>query len=87
MRSPTLAKGFLTRAEVLERYAARSGRDVSGIDFYVCFSAWKSACIYEGVYARYLNGGLDTTGVDVEGRRVAVDRWAAKASDVSQNLR
>lgn len=87
VQSPTLAEGFPTRAQVLERYAARSGRDVSGVDFYVCFSAWKSACIYEGVYARYLNGGLDTTGVDVEGRRVAVDRWAAMAGDVAQKLR
>jgi len=85
--SPTQAEGFPSRAEVLERYAARSGRDVSNIDFYVSFSAWKSACIYEGVYARYLNGGLDTTGVDVEGRRIAVERYAAMAAGVARSLR
>jgi aminoglycoside phosphotransferase (APT) family kinase protein len=53
---PTAAGGFLTRAEVVERYATRSGRDVSGIDYYVAFSSWRLAVISEGVYARYLHG-------------------------------
>jgi aminoglycoside phosphotransferase (APT) family kinase protein len=53
---PTSAGGFLSRAEIVERYAALSGRDVSGIDFYVAFSSWRLAVISEGVYARYLHG-------------------------------
>lgn len=51
-------KGFLNRAELVERYARITGRDVSQLDFYTAFAFWKLACIIEGVYARYLGGAL-----------------------------
>jgi len=54
----TSAPGFWDRAQLPERYAEVSGRDVSGLDFYVAFGYWKLACILEGVYARYLGGAL-----------------------------
>lgn len=76
---PTSAPGFPTRTEVLELYAKASGRDLSQIDYYTAFSHWKSACIVEGVYARYLHGALDTTGVDVEGFRRSVTASAERA--------
>jgi aminoglycoside phosphotransferase (APT) family kinase protein len=50
--------GFWDRAQLVERYAAVSGRDVSALPFYVAFAYWKLACILEGVYARYLGGAL-----------------------------
>ncbi len=56
--SASTAPGFPDRAELLARYAAVSGRDVGGVDFYVAFAFWKLACILEGVYARYLAGAL-----------------------------
>ena len=77
--SPTSTPGFPTRSELLDRYAARSGRDVSGIDFYVAFSHWKSACIVEGVYARYLQGSLDTTGVNLDAFKISVELSAENA--------
>ena len=49
----TSAPGFLSRAEINQRYAARAGRDVSDLPFYVAFGYWKLACILEGVLARY----------------------------------
>jgi aminoglycoside phosphotransferase (APT) family kinase protein len=52
------APGFPDRGDLLARYAAVSGRDISGIDFYVAFAFWKLVCILEGVYARYLAGAL-----------------------------
>jgi aminoglycoside phosphotransferase (APT) family kinase protein len=52
----TAAPGFPSRAEVVRRYAERSGRDVSQIDYYYAFGTWKLACILEGVYARYTAG-------------------------------
>ena len=55
---PTSAPGFISYAEVVERYAERTGRDVSGIDYYVAFSSWRLAVISEGVYARYLHGAM-----------------------------
>jgi aminoglycoside phosphotransferase (APT) family kinase protein len=54
--SPTTLRGFPSRAELSKRYAERSGRDLSGLDFYVAFGYWKLACILEGVYARYAGG-------------------------------
>jgi aminoglycoside phosphotransferase (APT) family kinase protein len=80
--SPTTVAGFPTRAELLERYAARSGRDLSNIDFYVAFSHWKTACIVEGVYARYLHGALDTTGVNVDAFKISVEMAAKRAADL-----
>ena len=58
------AAGFPNRAELLERYARTSGRDVAGVGFYVAFAYWKLACILEGVYARYLGGALGEHSAD-----------------------
>lgn len=80
--SPTTVPGYPKRVELLERYAERSGRDVSQIDFYIAFSHWKSACIVEGVYARYLHGALDTTGVNVDAFKLSVDMAAGRAADL-----
>jgi aminoglycoside phosphotransferase (APT) family kinase protein len=55
---PTGQPGFPTYAEVVDRYARRTGRDVSQIDYYVAFSSWRLAVISEGVYARYLHGAM-----------------------------
>jgi len=54
----TTAPGFWNRAQLVERYAEMSGRDISQLDFYVAFAYWKLACILEGVYSRYLGGAL-----------------------------
>jgi aminoglycoside phosphotransferase (APT) family kinase protein len=54
--SPTTAKGFSTRAEVLERYGSVSELDISGIGYYIAFGYWKLGCILQGVYARYVAG-------------------------------
>ena len=55
--SPTSAPGFAPREEVLDRYAATSGRDVSDVGYYMAFGYWKLACILQGVYARYVGRG------------------------------
>jgi aminoglycoside phosphotransferase (APT) family kinase protein len=84
--APSVLPGFPTRAQVLERYAERSGRDLSLIDFYVSFSHWKSACIVEGVYARYLAGALDPTGIDLPAYHRRVERAARLAADAAERL-
>lgn len=63
--------GFLTRDEVVERYAKQSGRDVSQLDFYEALAAYKLAIILEGIHARFLMGktvgeGFDHIGALVE---------------------
>ena len=85
--SPTTAPGFPRRAELLERYADRSGRDVSTIDFYVAFSHWKSACIVEGVYARYLHGALETADVNVDAFKLSVEMSAENAERALAKVR
>ncbi|MFI8992668.1 phosphotransferase family protein [Streptomyces sp. NPDC053542] len=63
---PSAAPGFPTRAELLDRYARLSGRDVSGIAYYVAFARWRSACISAGVRARYLAGVMADDGYAAE---------------------
>jgi aminoglycoside phosphotransferase (APT) family kinase protein len=55
---PTLAGGFPTRAELLDRYAAARGVELPDVTFYIAFAYWRLACISEGVYARYLHGDM-----------------------------
>ncbi len=62
---PTPAGGFPTYAQLVERYASRTGRDVTNIEYYRAFSAWRVAVIAEGVYARYLHGVMGDDEVDL----------------------
>jgi aminoglycoside phosphotransferase (APT) family kinase protein len=66
--------GFPTRSELAARYAERTGRDLSRLDYYVGFNRWKSACIVHGVYARYMEGKKSTEGVDLQGLRASIDQ-------------
>jgi aminoglycoside phosphotransferase (APT) family kinase protein len=78
----TAAEGFPRRAELLDLYAAASGRDLGQIDFYVAFGYWKLACILEGVLARYMGGamGSATEGWEPFKRQVEILAEAAQAS-------
>ena len=79
---PTGIIGFPTYAELLERYAARTGRDLSNIGYYVAFSSWRLAVISEGVYSRFLNGAMGDQQVDAEtldGFKVGTQRLAEEA--------
>ncbi len=82
----TSAEGFPTRAELLARYAAASGRDMTHVDFYVAFGYWKLACILEGVYARYAGGamGADGTGFEVFAKQV--ENMADAASEAADRI-
>jgi aminoglycoside phosphotransferase (APT) family kinase protein len=57
-RAPHDLPGFYTRAEVVERYARKSGRDVSAIDFYETFALWKTATVCMQLFVLYQNGQL-----------------------------
>jgi len=52
----TTLPGNPTRAELVERYARRSGRDVSDVVFYYVFGLYKIAVISQQIYARYVQG-------------------------------
>jgi aminoglycoside phosphotransferase (APT) family kinase protein len=53
---PTWREGFPSRAEAIERYAARTGSDVSDILWYQVFAAFKLAVIIQQIYIRYVRG-------------------------------
>jgi aminoglycoside phosphotransferase (APT) family kinase protein len=59
--APTTVPGFPRRRDLAERYATRSGRDLSDLQYYVAFGYWKLACILEGVYGRYASGAYGDT--------------------------
>jgi aminoglycoside phosphotransferase (APT) family kinase protein len=64
---PVKVPGHPTLREMTARYAARSGRDVSDLHWYVAFAAFKLAVILEGVHYRYVQGqtvgdGFETIG-------------------------
>jgi aminoglycoside phosphotransferase (APT) family kinase protein len=86
---PSGAPGFPTYAELLERYAALTGRDVSAIDFYVAFASWRLAVISEGVYARYLHGAMGDQGIgasELAFIRDGTDQLAAAAFEAATRL-
>ncbi len=53
---PTRVSGFMTRSQAILRYGARSGRDVSGMDWYVVFGTFKMGVILQQIYIRWLRG-------------------------------
>jgi aminoglycoside phosphotransferase (APT) family kinase protein len=50
------APGYPAEAEVLAQYAAVSGRDLSGLGFYIGLASFKAAVILEGIHYRYVHG-------------------------------
>jgi aminoglycoside phosphotransferase (APT) family kinase protein len=53
---PTNDPGMLSRAELAQRYAEKTGRDLSGIIFYYVFAMFKLAVIIQQIYYRYFHG-------------------------------
>jgi aminoglycoside phosphotransferase (APT) family kinase protein len=53
---PTTYPGSFTRAQMVHRYALKTGRDVSDIAFYLVFARFKIAVIVQQIYYRYHQG-------------------------------
>jgi aminoglycoside phosphotransferase (APT) family kinase protein len=76
----TASPGFWTRAEFAAEYARLTGRDVSGIGYYVAFGYFKLAVVLEGIHARYQQGKTVGEGFEQEG--FAVPLLVARAHQV-----
>ena len=48
--------GYFSRDEIIDRYAARSGRDVSNVRYYEVFALFKIAVVIQQIYFRFVNG-------------------------------
>jgi aminoglycoside phosphotransferase (APT) family kinase protein len=79
-----LAPGFPTREELVGRYAERSGRDISDLDFFLALGYWKLAIILEGVYSRYAAGAYGEADANLEAFARMVERLAQAAEMVEQ---
>ncbi|MGW7068294.1 phosphotransferase family protein [Streptomyces sp. NPDC054855] len=66
------APGHPEASELIERYAARSGRDVSAVSWYTAFAWFKLAVILEGIHYRYTLGQTVGAGFDRIGELVPV---------------
>ncbi|MFJ2474018.1 phosphotransferase family protein [Streptomyces sp. NPDC087659] len=64
------AAGHPDAAELVERYAARSGRDTSAVSWYTAFAWFKLAVILEGIHYRYTLGQTVGAGFDRIGELV-----------------
>jgi len=54
--NPRVLMENISRRELVERYAEKSGRDISNLLFYYVFGTFKIAVIAQQIYARYKKG-------------------------------
>ena len=73
--SVTRQEGWFTRAELLERYGARTGSNLSGITFYEVFAVFKLAVVLQQIFYRYHRGQTDDPRFATLDERVA---WLAR---------
>lgn len=66
-----LAPGYLTESEIIDRYAAASGRDLGDFGFYLGFACFKLAGIIEGVHYRFVQGQTVGAGFSTAGESVS----------------
>jgi len=86
---PTGIEGFPSYGELLDRYAARTGRDLSEIDYYVAFSSWRLAVISEGVYARFVHGAMGDQQIEqaqLDAFKTGTEVLAEQALDAMRRL-
>jgi aminoglycoside phosphotransferase (APT) family kinase protein len=78
----TAEPGFFTRREVLDRYGAATGRDLSRIAFYETFALYKVAVVVQQIYVRYVRGQTQDARFATFGDRVV--GLAEAALDVAE---
>jgi aminoglycoside phosphotransferase (APT) family kinase protein len=52
----TARPGFMKRDDLVQRYAQRSGRDVTHADYYRAWGNWKTATVVQQIYVRFVRG-------------------------------
>ncbi|MCP5028398.1 MAG: phosphotransferase family protein [Actinomycetia bacterium] len=81
--SPTMAGGFGSRQQLVERYEEITGRSVGDVSYYQAFQYWRLAAIVEGVLARYLEGVM-ANEADTDIFRDQVENLATAALDLAE---
>jgi len=73
--------GWLSRDEILDRYARASSRDLSFIGFYEVFARFKIAVVIQQIFVRFVRGQTDDPRFADFGARVR--RLARQAADMA----
>ena len=60
----TAADGFPSRAEIIDRYASRTGIDPSDVGWYQAFAYFKLAVVCQGIAARAAGGAMVGSGFE-----------------------
>jgi aminoglycoside phosphotransferase (APT) family kinase protein len=69
--------GWMNRAEIVDRYQERSGRDLSNIAYYHIFAVFKLAVVIQQIFYRYHVGQTkDTRFADFDKRVEALAKMA-----------
>ena len=77
---PTGDLGFLTRSELVARYAAKSGRSVSNINFYHALGLFRIVVIVAQIYIRYVRGQTQDQRFAQFGMMIPIMAQAAQAA-------
>ncbi|MEX0800308.1 MAG: phosphotransferase family protein [Dehalococcoidia bacterium] len=76
--------GFPTWEQAAARYEAKSGRDLSNLDFYTVLAHFKLGVILENMYKRFLGGGTVGAGFEIIGQQAQVlGRRGLEVADAS----
>jgi aminoglycoside phosphotransferase (APT) family kinase protein len=82
LSAATRGPGFARRAELVARYAERTGRDVASLSWYQVLALWKAAIFLEASYRRYLAGTTDDSYFAT--LRTGIPRIAAAAAALTR---
>jgi aminoglycoside phosphotransferase (APT) family kinase protein len=77
----TALPGFPSRAELVERYVARSGRGVEPLAWFEALALWKAAVFCEAIYGRFLRGELGSEDARAARFEQGVPYLAAAAAE------
>lgn len=82
---PTTERGMLTRRQLVEHYARRTGRDPANMPFYLTLALFKTAVIAQQIYYRFHHGLTkdERFGFFIEATRILA-RAAARTAETGR---
>jgi aminoglycoside phosphotransferase (APT) family kinase protein len=68
--------GYLSRRELIAEYEKSSGCAINNLWYYMAFNSFKSLCISQGVYGRFMGGVRGAQGISLDDMRSRILRLA-----------
>ena len=76
----TALEGFPSKAELVDRYVERSGREVGPLGWFEALALWKAAVFCEAIYGRFIRGELGAEDARAAGFETVVPLMAETAA-------